>query len=386
MLPNDSIVTFRRWHLVLVLAVGLLAPAVAAATPGLDALLGGSGRATLQAELKTLVFADGKTYSWQDYSDWGKEIFLRGRVATPPAGPGPSKPVSKYFTCVRCHNSEREDPVLPVQDPEARFAWIERTGAKIFMLQGATLWGAVNRRTFYAGDYSKYHDLCVPQGEELSSRLPCGPVFGFCLPGCRTMDPDSLVDANQVCSNYCSVGRFLKTWELYALMVFLWDREIQLEDLDLAPQTRAEARAVLTAAAPDSGDAKRLRELLAGAFSSKANNTFLGLPTLTGDSAPGRPVVEYTDGSKFTGDFRRGANLWKLSCGHCHEPAERPLTREKAGRFSKDAREFHTMIAKGTRHSFRRYMPNFTRERLSRGQSADILAFLQRYAATGIRP
>ena len=44
------------------------------------------------------------------------------------------------------------------------------------------------------------------------------------------------------------------------------------------------------------------------------------------------------------------------------------------------------MIAKGTRHSFWRYMPNFTLERLSRSQSADILAFLQQFAVTGVRP
>ncbi len=347
---------------------------------------GGAAAQRCRPSSKTLVFANGKTYSWQDYSGWGKEIFLNGRVTTPPVGSSPSKPVSKYFTCARCHNHEREDPVLPVQDPEARFAWIERTGENIFMLQGATLWGAVNRETFYAGDYAKYRDLCVPQGEELSSWLPCGPVFGFCMPGCRTMDPDSLVDANQVCSNYCSVGRYLKAWELSALLAFFWDQEIRLEDLDLTPQTRAEALAVLTAPAPDPGEAKRLRDVLAGAFSNKADNTFRGLPKLAGDAAPGKPVVEYPDGAKFTGDFRRGASLWKLSCGYCHEAKDRPLTREKAGRFSKDVQEFHTMIAKGTRHSFRRYMPNFTLERLSRGQSTDILAFLQQFAATGDRP
>jgi len=363
-----------------------VATVFAVESPGLDALLGGSGRAKLQAGLNTLVFDNGKTYSWQDYSDWGKEIFLSGHVRTPPAGSGPSKPVSKYFTCARCHNYEREDPVLPVQDPEARFEWIERTGEKIFMLQGATLWGGVNRKTFYAGDYSKYHDLCVPKGEELFPWLPCGPIFGWCLPGCRTMDPDTLVDATQVCSHYCSVGRYLKVWELSALLAFFWDQEIRLDDLDLQPQARAEVLAVLTAPAPEQREAQRLRNVLADAYSNTAGNTFRGLPKLAGDSAPGKPVVEYPDGSKFTGDSRRGANLWKLSCGHCHEAKERPLTREKAKNFSKDVEDFHAMIATGTRHSFRRYMPNFTLERLSRRQSADILAFLQQFAATGVRP
>lgn len=377
---------FRLYCLGLLFSVSLVAPAFAGESPGLDALLGGSGRAKLEAALQRLVFDQGRTYSWQDYSGWGKELFLSGRVKAPPDGSGPSKPVSKHFTCGRCHNHEREDPVLTVPDPEARFAWIGRTGEKILLLQGATLWGAVNRTTFYAGDFSKYHDLCVPRGEELLPWLTCGPVFGFCLPGCRTMDPESLVDATQVCSAYCSVGRYLKAWELSALLAFFWDQEIRLDDLDLTAQTRAEALAVLTAPAGEPREAQRLRDVLAGAYSSTAGNTFRGLPKPAGDGVPGRPDVEYPDGSKFTGDFRRGAELWKLSCAHCHEPRERPLTREKAGLFSKNVEQYHIMIAVGTRHRFRRYMPNFTLERLSRQQSADILAFLQRFSTTGVRP
>lgn len=383
---GNPVSAFWRCCLVVSLSAGVASPALAADAPGLDVLMGGSGRAGVQAELSKLVFDNGKTYSWQEYAQWGKEIFLDGRAAAPPTGPGPSPAVSRHFTCAQCHNHEREDPDLPVQDPEARFAWIERTGSNVRMLQGATLWGAVNRTTFYGGDYAKYNDLCVVNGEELLSWLPCGPVFGWCLPGCRTMDPESLVDATQVCSRYCSVGRYLKAWELYALLAFFWDREIKLDDLDLAPRTRAEALAVLTAPAPDPREAKRLRAALAGAFSPEAGNTFRGVPRLAGDGAPGKPVVEYPDGSRFAGDASRGAALWKLSCGQCHESGERPLTRGKAREFSGDAGDFHTMIAKGTRHSFRRYMPSFTLERLSRGQSADILAFLQQFAATGSRP
>jgi mono/diheme cytochrome c family protein len=200
------------------------------------------------------------------------------------------------------------------------------------------------------------------------------------------MDPDTLVDATQVCSHYCSVGRYLKAWELYALLAFFWDQEIRLDDLDLSPQTRTDALAVLTAPAPDPQNLKRLRGELAGAFSDTAGNTFRGLPKPASDAAPGKPVVEYPDGSKFAGDFQRGAKLWKLSCGHCHEAKERPLTREKAERFSKNVEQFQIMIANGTRHSFRRYMPNFTLEQLSRRQSTDILAFLQQFAVTGVRP
>jgi len=169
-----AIPAFRRCCVALSLAAGLAAPALAAAAPSLDLLLGGDGRARLQAELATLVFDDGQARSWREYADWGRELFLAGRVGQPPSGAGPSRPISAHYACVDCHNAEREDPVLPVLDPEARFDWIERAGAALFMPQGTTLWGAVNRRTFYAGDYARYHDLCVPKGGGWLSWVPCG--------------------------------------------------------------------------------------------------------------------------------------------------------------------------------------------------------------------
>jgi len=378
--------SLRCCCLALFFSAGMVAPGFAAESPGVDVLLGGGGRARLQAELAKLVFDHGKTYAWRDFANWGKEIFLNGRVAASPTGSGASRPVSEHFTCAECHNSDREDPVLTVLGPEARFAWIERTGANVFMPQGTTLWGAVNRKGFYTGDDAKYHAMCVPQGEESLPWLPCGPLFGFCGPGCRTMNPDSLVDATQVCSKYCSVGRYLEAWELAALLAFFWDREITLDDLDLPPQQRAEVLAVLAAPAPDLGQAERLRRVVAGAYASMAGNTFRGLPRLAGDAAPGKPVVEYPDGSRFTGDYRRGARLWGLSCSRCHELRDGALTRERARRFSQDVVRFHTMIAEGTQRSFRRYMPKFSLERLSRRQSADILAFLQQFVVTGSRP
>ena len=111
----------------------------------IDILMGGNGRYSLQQRIKKIEFKNSRTYSWEDFSAWGKEIFFEGFVQNPPTGSGPSKPVSKLFKCARCHNYEREDPVLTVQDPEARFQWIEETGDELFLIQGATMWGVVNR-------------------------------------------------------------------------------------------------------------------------------------------------------------------------------------------------------------------------------------------------
>ena len=148
----------------------LATPTLAADSPGLDRLMGGKGRATHEKKIKNLVFKGGKRYTWKDFSKWGKQLFINGQVKKPPTGRRPSKPISKFFKCISCHNYEREDPDLTSQDPEARFEWIEKTGREIYLLQGATMWGVVNRETFYPDYYAIYHHLCVPKGKKPPSR------------------------------------------------------------------------------------------------------------------------------------------------------------------------------------------------------------------------
>ena len=348
-------------------------PTLAADSPALDRLMGGQGRAHHQNRIEKLFFANGKTYTWKDFSGWGKEIFLNGSVKKPPTGTRPSEPISKYFKCITCHNYDREDPDLTNQDPEARFHWIEKTGQKIYLLQGATMWGIVNRETFYADYYGIYHHLCVPEGKKPPS-TPCGPLLKVCGPGCRTMDPASLEDAIQVCSAYCSAGRYLQEWELYALLAFFWDQEIRLKDLDLTPEQAAHMKKVLTSRSPDPQYAKGLRGLLAGKYAKKAGNTFRGIPKATKEALGGTLVVEYGNGREFAGDSGRGERLWQLSCGRCHGMENMPA---KAKYFTEDLDKFHKMIAKGTRNRDKPYMPNFTLERLSHQQSADILVYLK---------
>ena len=351
-------------------------PTLAADSSGLDRLMGGKGRANHQKKIEKLLFKGGKSYTWKDFSSWGKELFINGQVKKPPTGSRPSKPISKYFKCVSCHNYEREDLDLTSQDPEARFEWIEKTGSKIYLLQGATMWGVVNRETFYPDYYGIYHHLCVPKGKKPPS-TPCGPLLKVCGPGCRTMDPDNLEDAIQVCSAYCSAGRYLEQWELYALLAFFWDQEIRLKDLDLSPEQAAHMKAILTSHSPDPQYAKGLRSLLAGKHAKKADNTFRGDFKSTRYTRQGSIVIEYEDGTKYTGDSGRGERLWNLSCARCHGTKNLP---QKATHFTRDLGKFHKMLAKGTRHRDEPYMPNFTLERLSRLQAADILLYLRQIA------
>jgi len=363
--------------LIFVLAMLALAtPTVATDSPGLDGLLGGKGRSGHKDRVEKLVFKNGKAYTWNDFSNWGREIFMNGQVKNPPTGPSPSLPVSKYFKCMTCHNFEREDSDLTKQDPEARFEWIEKTGKKINLLQGATMWGLVNRETFYADYYEIYHHLCVPKGKEPPS-TPCGPLLKVCGPGCQTMDPYNLEDAIQVCSAYCSAGRYLEEWELYALLTFFWDQQIRLKDLDLSQEQAAHVKAILTSHSPDPQYAQGLRGLLAAKYAKKAGNTYRGDFKSTQYTRQGSIVVEYQDRTKYTGDSGRGERLWNLSCARCHGTKNLP---QKATHFTRDLGKFHKMLAKGTRHRDKAYMPNFTLERLSRQQAADILLYLRQIA------
>jgi mono/diheme cytochrome c family protein len=349
--------------------------AASAAGPamGIDTLMGFQGRAEHSKRITSMVFEDGKTYTWEDFSSWGREIFLDGSVNDPPTGESSSEAVSEFFTCMSCHNYEREDPDLTVQDPDARFEWIEKKGKDIFLLQGTTLWGAVNREAFYQDNYAMYHHLCVPKAKKPPA-LPCGPFVRICSPTCRRMDPFSLEDAIQVCSAYCSAGRYLEEWELCALLAFFWDQEITLEDINLPAEVEAKIKTVLTSPSPGPLEAKNLRELLAEKYSKKASHTNRGTAEIRIDATQKTTVIKYKDSATFTGDHIRGKRLWRLSCGHCHGTEN---ISQKAQRFTRDLDKFQKMIAEGTKRSNQPYMPGFTLERLSPQQEADILDYLR---------
>jgi mono/diheme cytochrome c family protein len=234
------------------------------------------------------------------------------------------------------------------------------------------MWGMVNRKAFYNGYFETYHDLCVPRGK--GRRLwPCGPVLGFCAPGCRRMNPSSVDDAIQVCAKYCGVGRHLDEWEFCALLAFFWDQEVRLNDLDLSPDEAERATTVLTAPAQDPGEVSELRRLLSAKYAKKAGNTFRGIPNVAKDAVKGTLIAEYQDGSRFAGEAGRGEKLYPISCGRCHGT---PINAFMAGLLGGDSGKFCRMLAEGTAHRGKPYMPNFTLERLSRQQAADILAYL----------
>jgi len=320
----------------------------------LDVLLGHHRREAFARSLASKRI-DGKSFAWRHYADWGKQLVTTGRVSNPPTGAAPSAPIASCYRCIDCHNLVREDLRLREQDPEAREKMIrdrapadpaQRDAASLAMLPGTTLWGAVNRERFYNGYYERYHRLKVSGG--------------------RAMDPLSLADAVEVCASYCSGGRFPQSWELDAILAFLWDSELKLKDLDLSSDQQ---NALLEMLKSKQSDAVReARERLKAAFLSAAGASRVRPPIASrGDS-------DFYDGAKtFRGDATRGKLLYQSACLGCHNGHANEVDGR---RLARDDVQFHKYIWDGTQRSGV-YMPLFTEERLSRRQAADIRAYLK---------
>ena len=135
----------------------------------------------------------------------GEDIIKRGISKI--EGQKKAKKQSKHFVCTSCHNLEREDPDLSVSDPEARLEYVVQKGLPF--LQATSLYGAVNRTSFYNGDYEKkYGELIIPARNDIR-------------------------EAIQLCAVECAQGRELKEWEIESVLAYLWELELTLDDLVL---------------------------------------------------------------------------------------------------------------------------------------------------------
>ncbi|MGB0932126.1 MAG: hypothetical protein ACPGVB_15185, partial [Chitinophagales bacterium] len=124
----------------------------------------------------------------------GKDLVLKG-IATTPNGNKTAKQ-SKSFVCTHCHNVQQEDPNLALPNPDDRLTYAVENDMPF--LQGTTLYGVVNRTSWYNNDYEKkYGDLVKPARNNLR-------------------------EAVQLCAVECSQGRALEEWEMDAVIAYLW--------------------------------------------------------------------------------------------------------------------------------------------------------------------
>ncbi len=257
---------------------------------------------------------------------------------------------SKHFVCISCHNIEREDPNLAYQTPEARLTYIAEKGLPF--LQGTTLYGAVNRETYYNGDYEKkYGDLVKPARQDIR-------------------------EAIQLCALECAQGRRLKDWELESVLAFLWEIDLKVRDIQLS-QTEIES---IEQAIDNSSLQNEALNLLSGKYSNASEATFL------------LPPDDRRIGVGLRGNPNNGKLIYENSCLYCHYQKKYSFLHldnnkmsfnhlnNKAGTYNRHS--IYQVIRYGTYSKYGKmsYMPQYTEERMSQQQLADLRAYISKRA------
>ena len=280
----------------------------------------------------------------------GKNLVLNG-FAQKPKG-GKSRKQSKHFVCTSCHNIEIEDPDLSVSDPQARLEYVNQNGLPF--LQGTTLFGAVNRTSFYNGDYEKkYGDLVEPTRNNLR-------------------------EAIQLCAIECSQGRKMKDWELESVLMYLWTLELKLEDLKL-----------------EENDFENIQSALSEYKGGKDEETINYVKSFYLNGSPAHFVTPPEDrktGYDVQGNPDNGKLIYDLSCKHCHEGERYSFFNldDSKSTFKYLKRHFpkysHSSIYQVGRYGTspkpgkRAYMPQYTQEKMSNQQMEDLRAYIEKMA------
>jgi mono/diheme cytochrome c family protein len=275
----------------------------------------------------------------------GREIVQMGITSKP--GGGSTGKQSKHFVCTSCHNIQREDPDLTVSDPQARLEYVRENGLPF--LQGTTLYGAVNRTSFYNGDYEKkYGDLVKPAR-------------------------NSLRESIQLCAVECSQGRRLEKWELESVLAYLWTIGLKMGDLQLEEKDYN----YISGAMAGKQDKKEAIRLIKSKYLQGSPATFV------------TPPADRKEGYSYKGNPDNGKLIYELSCLHCHE-------KERYSFFNLDQSELtfehlNKHISRYTKYSIYQvsrygtspipgkmaYMPNYTAEKMSDQQMEDLRAYIE---------
>ena len=290
-----------------------------------------------------LAYAD--TINVNASAEYGRALVHEGIIQK--AQGGKTKIQSKHFVCTSCHNVKREDPDLSISDPQARLNYTNEKGLPF--LPGTTLYGAVNRTSFYNGDYEKkYGDLVKPARNNIR-------------------------EAIQLCAVECSQGRKLEPWELESVLAYLWTIELKLEDLNLSKQAYEKVNQAIN----NEASVSQAIELIKNSYLSGSPATFV------------TPPEDRKTGYNLVGNPANGELLYNSSCKHCHENGRYSQFELDDSPFTFRFMEKH--IPRYTRYSLyqvgrygtspkngkRAYMPNFTSERMSNQQMEDLRAYLE---------
>jgi len=309
------------------------------------------------SSVATLLEQMGEDYSSKKPKDIknvsakvGEDMVKRGFSKI--KGQKKSKRQSKHFVCTSCHNIEREDPNLAVNDPQARLIYTNEKGLPL--LQGTTLYGAVNRDSFYNGDYEKkYKELVKPARNDIR-------------------------EAIQLCAVECAQGRELQEWEVESILSYLWTIDLKMADLNLSEK---EIVIVNEAIGQSDSIVNSTKQFVKDRFLTASAATF------------GLPPEDRKKGYELEGNPMNGKLIYDNSCLHCHfnmrysyfhldsKKMSLNYMKNKAGKYSKHS--IYQVIRYGTypKPGKKSYMPQYTEEKLSDQQVEDLRAYLIRGAS-----
>lgn len=259
---------------------------------------------------------------------------------------------SKHFVCTSCHQVVPEDPNFLSHDPEARLQYaIENDLA---FLPGTTLYGVVNRKSYYNGDYDKkYGDLVKSARSDLRAAI-------------------------QLCATECAQGQPLKEDEMESVLLYLHKIGLRLGDLALNDYEKKQLQYALA----DNSKRSATIKLLESKYAAASPATFVLPPEdrKRGYAVePPRPAL--------------GGAIYARACLHCHENQRYAFFELSEDVFTYDYLLKH--FPRYTRYSTyqvvrygtspipgkKAYMPHYTAERMSNQQVEDLKAYLQQAAS-----
>lgn len=278
----------------------------------------------------------------------GKALIEKG-FSTKPGG-GKTKKQSKHFVCTSCHNMSKEDPDLSISDPQARLEYTNKLGLPF--LQATTLYGAVNRETFYNDDYEKkYGDLVIPARNDIR-------------------------EAIQLCAVECAQGRRLKDWEVESILAHLWTIDLKLSDLSLSQDEYDFI-----------DNAMNTRTQKDSAIALIKANYLLGSPAHFVSAQQSREAAVVAKGNPDNGKL-----IYENSCLHCHEDRRYSYfllddcditfkhLKKKEDSYSDHSIYEVTRFGVQSVSGRRSYMPQYPIEKMSDQQLQDLRAYINKRA------
>ena len=261
-----------------------------------------------------------------------------------------TKRISNYFVCTDCHNTSREFDKASSESTDDRLAYAKKNGLPF--LPGSTFWGIYNRTSFYNDDYVKKYGQMVDDARH------------------------SIGNAVQLCSKYCSSGRYLEDWELTAILHYYKKNELLIKDLGLSQQDLS----ALAAGNLSDSEKKRLTDVILSSHRQAYSATFM--------ETMDRNLRPYGEG----GNPENGKFIYEKACMFCHENKRVTYLHldngKLSGGFLWNSRKKYTdqSIYQIVRHGTysmqgrKQYMPLFTKEKMSDDQLNDLVAYIKQIA------